>query len=191
MTSTKMHAAGRTLAVFAAAITIAACYDDAPTSPARPATSATRARAGDRAVELGSCGKLDVSDSATLRFHAYARGVQIYRWTGAAWTFVAPRADLFADEGMHGQVATHFGGPTWMSNSGGSVVGTVSDRCTPDASAIPWLLLTAKPDGPGVFHDTRFIQRLATVGGLAPTLPGRVVGDSVEVPYRAEYTFYR
>ena len=36
-----------------------------------------------------------------------------------------------------------------------------------------------------------YIQRVNTVGGLAPAEPGDFVGQEVEVPYTAEYYFYR
>ena len=194
MISTTKQALGRTVAALATAIAITACYEDAPTSPARPAAVAARAAAGDRAVDLGSCGKLGVQDSATLVFHAYARGAQIYRWTGTSWTFVGPVADLFADRGYTGLIATHFAGPTgpnWLSVSGSRVVGAVKDRCAVDASAIPWLLLTATPSGAGIFQDVRFIQRLATVGGIAPATPGSTIDELANVPYEAEYLFYK
>ena len=39
----------------------------------------------------------------------------------------------------------------------------------PSASAIPWLLLTAKSNGPeGSFSNVTSIQRVNTVGGIAP-----------------------
>ena len=72
------------------------------------------------------------------------------------------------------------------------VVGTVLERCTPDPSAIPWLLLKAvSNEGPGIFHRVTFIQRVNTVGGNAPTDAGDFVGEVVKVPYTAEYYFYR
>src|SRR4051812_37138031 len=43
-------------------------------------------------------------------FVGHATGVQIYACNGSAWTFVAPRADLFNDAGK--LKITHFGGPT-------------------------------------------------------------------------------
>jgi hypothetical protein len=105
---------------------------------------------------------------------------------------VAPEAVLFADAGGHGVVGIHYGGPTWESNSGGTVVGTVLERCTPDPDAIPWLLLEAvSTEGPGIFARVTFIQRVNTVGGNAPTAAGDFVGEVVEVPYTAEYYFYR
>jgi hypothetical protein len=101
-----------------------------------------------RFPDLGDCGQLQVEEGNIVAFQAYGVGVQIYRWDGAAWKFVAPKALLY-----HGQavVATHFAGPTWKSNSGSTVVGSTIDFCTPDPDAIPWLLLKAKSaSGPGV-----------------------------------------
>src|SRR5262249_3603356 len=124
--------------------------------------------------------------------HAYAVGVQIYRWDGATWNFVAPEATLYADAGHHGVIATHFVGPTWESVSGSEVVGARVASATPDSTAIPWLLLQAKStDGPGIFNDVTYIQRVNAVGGKAPTTPGDYVGQEVRVSYTAEYYFYR
>ncbi len=122
----------------------------------------------------------------------YAEGVQIYRWNGTSWIFVAPEALLFADADGNGVVGIHYGGPTWESNSGSKVVGMVLERCTPDPDAIPWLLLKAvSNEGPGPFQRVTFIQRVNTVGGLAPTDAGDFVGEEARVPYTTEYYFYR
>ena len=101
-----------------------------------------------------------------------------------------PSATLYADAGDHGVVATHFGGPTWQSNSGGTVVGTVADRCSVDPASIPWVSLTGVADGPGIFEKVTFIQRLNTVGGSAPSTPGNL-NEIVKVPYTADYLFYK
>ena len=58
-----------------------------------------------------------------VAFRAFAAGVQIYEWSGSAWVFIAPEAALFADAGNHGEVAIHYVGPTWESESGSTVVG--------------------------------------------------------------------
>ena len=145
-----------------------------------------------RAPELGDCQELQVPAGNKVAFHVYADGVQIYRWNGTSWSFVAPDARLFANAGEDGVVGIHYAGPTWESNSGSKVVGTVLERCTPDPSAIPWLLLKAvSNEGPGIFHRVTFIQRVNTVGGIAPTDAGDFVGEVVKVPYTAEYYFYR
>jgi hypothetical protein len=138
------------------------------------------------------CGNLQVEAGNELAFHVYARGVQIYRWDGTTWAFVAPSATLFADPGYNSQVGIHYAGPTWESNSGSTVKGGVPEKCFPDSTAIPWLRLPAvSTTGPGIFSSVTYIQRLNTTGGLAPSYPGSSIGASVEVPYTAEYYFYR
>src|SRR4029079_1979628 len=146
----------------------------------------------NRPPDLGDCQQLQVEPGNKVALQVLAVGVKIYRWDGATWQFVAPDAQLFADDGQHGLVGTHFGGPTWKSNSGSTVVGTVLNKCTPDPDSIPWLLLGAASNtGPGIFEDVTFIQRLNTKGGNAPTDPGEFVGQEAKVPYSADYVFYR
>lgn len=140
------------------------------------------------------CGSIEVEAGHKVVSHVYASGVQIYRWNGAAWTFVAPSANLYANARYKGKVGFHYAGPTWESNSGSKVVAArVPDTgCTPDATAIPWLLLkTVSTEGRGIFRKVTYIQRVATRGGLTPTAPGSTVGEEKRVPYTAEYYFYR
>jgi len=67
------------------------------------------------------------------------------------------------------------------------VIASRLEGCTPDPTAIPWLLLqTVSTEGPGIFDRVTY-----TSGGLAPTAPGPSIGAEVEVPYAAEYYFYR
>ena len=160
------------------------------------AASIATARADDnnRAPDLPSplCDRVQVPEGNKAAFHAYALGVQIYRWNGAAWAFVEPVATLFADAGYHSKVGIHYAGPTWESNSGSKVQAMRLDSCTPDSNAIPWLLLQAvSNEGPGIFGSATYVQRLNTTGGVAPAAPGRSIGAVVEVPYTAEYLFYR
>lgn len=148
----------------------------------------------DRLPALPSplCDRLQVASGNELEFHVYALGYQIYEWDGAKWGFVAPQADLFADPGYHKRVGTHFAGPTWRSKSGSEVVGVRVNACTPDPLSIPWLLLAgASSHGPGVFNGVTFIQRVNTVGGLAPAVAGSTPGERMAVPYTAEYFFYK
>jgi hypothetical protein len=154
------------------------------------------AQAGDNnhAPDLPSplCDGVQVQPGNKVVFHAYALGVQIYRWNGESWGFVEPVATLFADANYHRKVGIHYGGPTWEINSGGKVVASRLEGCSPDSTAIPWLLLqTVSTDGPGIFNSVTFIQRVNTKGGLAPTAPGLSIGAVAEVPYSAEYYFYR
>jgi len=139
-----------------------------------------------------NCASLDAGETNKVAMVAFAVGVQIYRWNGSAWVFVAPEAVLYANEDYDGVVAIHYAGPTWESNSGSKVVGVRAAGCTPDPSAIPWLRLNAvTAEGPGIFHRVTSIQRVNTVGGIAPATPGTAVGQEARVPYKAEYVFYR
>jgi hypothetical protein len=156
------------------------------------APAAAEADNDNRAPELGDCQNLQVPAGNKVTFQVYAEGVQIYRWNGTSWVFVAPEAVLFADAGLAGAVGSHYGGPTWESASGSKVVGTVLERCTPDPDSVAWLLLGAvSSEGPGIFDGLTFIQRVNTAGGIAPTDAGDFVGAEARVPYTTEYLFYR
>ena len=149
-------------------------------------------RDGDQPPDLGDCQDLAVGEGNEVALHALGVGVQIYRWDGTSWVFVAPQAVLFAVNGHHGVVGIHFGGPTWESIDGSEVVGAVVETCTPDPTAIPWLLLSAaSTEGRGIFGDLTFLQRVNTVGGIAPATPGAFPGQVARVPYSADYFFYR
>src|SRR5204863_942107 len=97
-----------------------------------------------------------------VHFHGFGVGVQIYTWNGSSWGAAVPEAILFHAEGV---VTIHFAGPTWQSNSGSTVVGALPPQkaVTVDTNAIPWLRLSAKSaEGPGIFANTTFIQRVNT-----------------------------
>ncbi|MDB6057283.1 MAG: hypothetical protein JWO95_1127 [Verrucomicrobiales bacterium] len=160
------------------------------------ATATLTTRANDHRIrDLTGCEQLAPSDDNKIVAHLFATGVQIYRWDGSAWVFVAPSATLFEDPNHHAQVGTHFGtptGPSWQTKSGSLVIEQRVASCTPDTTAIPWLLLrTISRTGPGLFEDVSHVQRLNTVGGIAPATPGASAGEEVQVPYTADYVFYR
>ena len=125
----------------------------------------------------------------------HALGVQVYACNGTAWTFVAPKALLVTNRM---QFIHHFAGPTWQHQDGSSVVGQLVKPVTVDAKSIPWLLLSAKSTTAGKFGNrltqTTFIQRINTRGGLAPaasTCTAANAGTQKEVPYTADYFFWR
>jgi hypothetical protein len=134
----------------------------------------------------------------TLKETFTGLGVQVYMCTQSAsgafaWTFVAPQANLLNDDGK--LIGTHFIGPTWQGNDGSSVVGQKVAAATVDASAIPWLLLNGVSHSveSGRFSDVTAIQRLSTVGGLAPAdgCDTAHIGSISQVPYSAQYVFYK
>jgi hypothetical protein len=146
-----------------------------------------------RAPDLpAACRNIEAPAGHKVSFRVDAVGVQVYRWNGSAWDFVAPVANLYASENYRGEVGFHYAGPTWESNGGSKVVARRVAGCSPDSNAIAWLLLqTTATDGAGIFGDVTYVQRVNTVGGLAPTTPGEFVGREARVPYTTEYYFYR
>src|SRR5262245_12752227 len=153
-----------------------------------------RASEDNRVPDLPAplCDRVQVQSGNRVAFHVYALGVQIYRWNGISWDFVAPSARLFADPEYHSEVGIHYAGPTWESNSGSKVVASRLESCAPDPTAIAWLLLQkTSTEGPGIFDRVTYIQRVNTSGGLPPGHPGPFIGAQEDVPYTAEYYFYR
>ncbi len=127
-----------------------------------------------------------------------ARGVQIYECRATQgvpaktqWVFVAPEADLYNGDGA--RTGRHFEGPRWQAADGSTLVGVEKARAAaPVAGAIPWLLLTTtSAGGNGRFSRVTSVQRINTVGGVAPLAPcdGAALGTSVRVPYTADYVF--
>lgn len=128
---------------------------------------------------------------------AFASGVQIYtcssRADAYAWQLKAPDATLKDAKGN--VVGKHFAGPTWQASDGSSVTGEVMNTsASPDAGAIPWLVLRAKAhDGAGTMAKVDVIVRTRTEGGVAPRTgcDAGHVGSEVRIPYRGVYLFFR
>jgi hypothetical protein len=127
-----------------------------------------------------------------------AKGVQIYECraskTGAGyeWAFVAPEAGLMDGNGK--LIGRHYAGPHWEAADGSKVQGALQARAeAPAAGSIPWLLLGTKSVGPaGAFSKVTHIQRVNTVGGVAPRngCSQAAVGTPARVGYTADYYFF-
>ncbi|MGH9133212.1 MAG: DUF3455 domain-containing protein, partial [Ilumatobacteraceae bacterium] len=154
------------------------------------------------AVHAGPAGpdvpaEIEVPAGNKVFLVGHAVGVQIYTCNatvdGHRWGFVAPEANLYGANGN--LVATHFGGPTWKAGDGSTVVARLDHGVTVDATAIPWLRLSAvSTSHRGKLAQTTFIQRTATTGGLTPAAAGcnaTTVGTTAEVPYTADYHFWK
>jgi hypothetical protein len=171
----------------AAIVVAAAAWPLAQAAPAAPAQP-------DVPTEIR------VPDGNKLFLIAHAIGEQIYSCdataSGFRWALVAPRADLYDDHGK--LIATHFRGPTWQATDGSNVVGRRDADITVDATAIPWLRLSAAstavgPDGDRL-AETTFIQRIATTGGLAPAAAdcnATTAATEADVAYTADYYFWK
>lgn len=134
----------------------------------------------------------------TIAMIVPAKGVQIYECrakkdrTGHEWAFVAPEAELYDTKGN--LIGRHGAGPHWQALDGSRITGTVKARAdAPEAGNIPWLLLSAKQDGPaGLFSRITSIQRVNTAGGIAPATAcaGSNVGELAHIDYRADYYLF-
>lgn len=133
---------------------------------------------------------------AKLVLHVHAKGDQVYTCKGDAgqfsWVLKAPDAELMDESGK--VIGRHFAGPAWQLNDGSKVTGKLAARFdSPDARAVPWLLLTAVDhSGSGPMSSVSYIQRLNTKGGKAPAAGCDAAhsGAETRVAYSADYLFY-
>jgi len=143
--------------------------------------------------------KLKPGANELLAMIVPAKGVQIYECRartdqvgGYAWAFVAPEADLFDARGN--RTGRHYAGPHWEATDGSNILGTVKERAdAPVADAIPWLLLSARSVGSeGSFSKVTSIQRVNTVGGVAPKTgcSQATAGTPARIDYTADYYFF-
>jgi hypothetical protein len=152
---------------------------------------------------------LQVPAGQKLTRMLHGTGVQIYQCKASAkdpsrytWVYQEPKAELSDRSGK--DVGRHYAGPTWEADDGSQVVGDIVARAdapgaaAPSAAAPPpggiqWLLLRAKSNtGKGVFAKVQSIQRLHTIGGLAPQDPcdAAHADQRTRVAYSADYYFY-
>ena len=110
-----------------------------------------------------------------------------------AWTFAGPNAKLL--DANKKEVGKYYGGPTWESMDGSKVTGKQLAVSPGAAGSIPLQLVQANPSvGEGAMKDVTYIQRLKTVGGVAPASPAceaKNVGAKTTVPYQADYVFFK
>ena len=108
------------------------------------------------------------------------------------WVFVGPDATLQDASGK--AVGKYYGGPTWEHNDGSKVTGKQLAVSPGPAGAIPLQLVQTSPaTGSGAFTGVTYIQRVNTVGGIAPgtACTERTVGSKQTVSYSADYVFYK
>lgn len=149
-------------------------------------------------VAFGFAGIASAQNAPTKQpaIEAFGKGVQIYTCKQAAatyaWTLKAPEATLSDAKGN--VIGKHFAGPSWQASDGSTVVGEALNASpSPDAGAIPWLVLHAKSHaGNGTMSNIAYVVRTRTEGGAAPAT-GCDAGHAnaeVRVPYSAVYIFF-
>lgn len=134
---------------------------------------------------------------SNLILETHADGVQVYvcakKDAAFAWTFDGPAAALFNASGR--EIGTHGKGPIWTLADGSGLIGEVVDkRESPQAGAIPWLLLKVKTHiGTfGTLTGVETVRRIDTRGGGAPPdgCDSARDGDVARIRYSAVYQFY-
>ena len=141
--------------------------------------------------------------------------------SGVAFVLFTPEATLFNDDGDKALI-THFFSPnpdekntnpaltaigpiraTWQGSKDSSTVGAAASGSSTDAAfvapnSVPWVKLTAVgwgfgPDGGDLLSHVTFVQRLNTLGGVAPSTGCATttdIGHLAFMPYTADYFFY-
>lgn len=162
--------------------------------------------------------KLHVPEGNEVFLIGHAFGTQDYvcaaSGSGVAFVLTTPEAVLFDNPAR--RVVNHFFSPnpveggtiraTWQSTRDSSVFWGVAtatatfltdpDFVAPDA--IAWVLLSQAgvldgPWGGNTLSVATFVQRINTVGGLAPSIGCNSpadIGHTAFVPYEADYVFY-
>lgn len=109
------------------------------------------------------------------------------------WTFVGPDAALNDRMGM--RVGRYYGPPaTWENADGSKLTGTQVAVAPAMAGSIPYQLVKANPAmGAGAMSGVSYIQRVATQGGVAPSISctADARGRKEVVDYQADYIFYK
>jgi hypothetical protein len=181
---------------------------------------ATAAAQGSPQGEPAVPADLEVPAGQVLFLTGHAIGTQNYMCLpaakGVAWRFLAPEATLFqpSNTGVGQQITTHFlsgnpieaglARPTWQDSDDSSRVwGRVKAPSTDPnyvaPGAIPWLLVEVVgaalgPTGGSRLASATYIQRVHTVGGVAPSggcSKSGDIGALTLVPYETDYYFYR
>ena len=109
------------------------------------------------------------------------------------WVFAGPDAALRDRAGK--QVGKYYGPPaTWESADGVKITGTQVAVAPNGDGNIPLQLVKANPAvGDGSWTGVTYIQRLATLGGVAPksVCNAEAKGKKETVGYQADYLFFK
>jgi Protein of unknown function (DUF3455) len=111
----------------------------------------------------------------------------------AEWVFVGPNAVLNDRSGK--KIGMYYGPPaTWEAMDGSKLTGTQVAVAPSSTGNLPFQLVKANPAiGSGAMSGVTFIQRVALVGGVAPTssCDAASKGQKSIVKYQADYVFWK
>lgn len=169
----------------AAALTLAACASNAPAPMFSQATlpDAVKVPAGHKVV-LETVGVGQITYECRDKKDAAGQ---------TEWVFVGPDAKLLDRDGK--QVGKYYGPPaTWEAMDGSKFTGAQVAVAPAPAGNIPLQLVKANPAmGMGALQGVTYVQRVATVGGVAPAMAcgASNTGSKQIVQYRADYILYK
>ena len=149
---------------------------------------------GPIAVPAGN-GRLALRASATGSQNYACAAVAADGAASYAWSPVGPEATLIDCHST--PIGHHFasdgGAPEWQMLDGTYVVAHKEGASKRDDRSVPWLLLAVdRSGGSAPLSGARYVQRLDTSGGVAPSEPcdASRAGTVQKVPYTADYFFY-
>ena len=171
-----------------AVVTLLAACASQPMMAAKPFNQSALAAAVQ--VPAGYAVALETVGAGTITYECRAKANTTDQFE---WVFVGPDAKLMDRAGK--PVGTYYGPPaTWQATDGSKITGTQVAVSPAATGAIPLQLVKANPAmGEGAMKGLAYIQRVATVGGVAPAKPcsAATVRSKEVVNYQADYIFYR
>ena len=183
----------RILLAAAIASTLAACAGTSPMSMTMPMTNPTFSQAAlPDAVKVpaGHAVVMETVGVGEITYECRAKAAMAGEFE---WVFVGPKAALNDRSGK--TVGSYYGPPaTWEAADGSKITGAQLAVAPAAAGSIPLQLVKANPAmGAGAMMGISHIQRVATKGGVAPTMACAVsnMGQRQVVAYQADYIFYK
>lgn len=169
----------------ALALTLAAC-----STPGMMGTMKTPDAPAAVTVPAGHKVVMMTTGMGDLSYECRAKAGAAGAWE---WVFTGPDAVLY--DMNKKMVGKYYGGPTWEAADGSKVGGKqLAVAPSPNAGSIPLQLVQASPAmGNGAMTGISYIQRLNTMGGIAPAdaCGANSAGMKKTVKYQADYVFYR
>ena len=181
----------RILLAAAIASTLAACAGTSPMSMPTANPMFSQAALPDAVkVPAGHAVVMETVGVGEITYECRAKAAMAGEFE---WVFVGPKAALNDRSGK--TVGSYYGPPaTWEAADGSKITGAQLAVAPAAAGSIPLQLVKANPAmGAGAMMGISHIQRVATKGGVAPTMACAVsnMGQRQVVAYQADYIFYK
>jgi hypothetical protein len=181
------------LALVAAFSVVGACSTSPPTTSASQATAPFNQSALPSTVQVPAGHAVAAEVRTTDGKITYECREKKDATAAHEWVFVGPTANLVDRQGR--QAGRYFGPPaTWVAADGSTITGAQLAVAPASPGAIALQLVKANPaTAPGSLAGVSHIQRVATVGGVAPAEPcnASALGARRVVNYQADYIYWK